>query len=86
MTAAGEPPQAFPRTVMRPTAYPVASESFRKRAVLAALAAAVLSERDARRSRRSWSARNLLAAAALLVALTGHFGGLMAHGRDFFEW
>ena len=52
----------------------------------AAVAAATLSERDARRGGLSWSARILLTVASLLVALTGHFGGLMAHGRDFFEW
>jgi hypothetical protein len=53
---------------------------------LAAVAAAALSERDARRGARTWYARALLSVAALLVALTGHFGGLMAHGRDFFDW
>jgi hypothetical protein len=53
---------------------------------LAVVAAAALSERDAGRGVRTWSARALLSAAALLVALTGHFGGLMAHGRGFFDW
>jgi mono/diheme cytochrome c family protein len=53
---------------------------------LAAVAAAALSEWDAQRGVRSWYARVLMSVAALLVALTGHFGGLMAHGQDFFDW
>jgi mono/diheme cytochrome c family protein len=53
---------------------------------LVAVVAAILCERDARRGRRSRSARVLAPVACLLVALTGHFGGLMAHGQDFFDW
>jgi uncharacterized membrane protein len=52
---------------------------------LVAVAAAALSEWDARRGMRSWCARAAIAAAALLVALAGHFGGILAHGTDFYD-
>jgi hypothetical protein len=45
-----------------------------------------LSEVDARRGRRSWLVRGMILAAGLLVALTAHFGGLLAHGKDYFGW
>jgi hypothetical protein len=51
-----------------------------------AVAAAVLSERDARRGVRSWGVRVIVLGGALLVAQTGHFGGLLAHGEGFFDW
>jgi mono/diheme cytochrome c family protein len=47
---------------------------------------AVLSERDARRDLRSGSTRVLLFVGALLIGLAGHFGGVLAHGEDFFNW
>jgi mono/diheme cytochrome c family protein len=40
---------------------------------------------DQRRGRRGWPARLLVLASSLLVALTAHFGGLMVHGREFFD-
>jgi uncharacterized membrane protein len=51
-----------------------------------AVAAAALSERDARRGIRSRCALLVTFVAVLLVALAGHFGGLLTHGRDFFDW
>jgi hypothetical protein len=42
--------------------------------------------RDARRGVRSWSVRAALGVGILLVVATAHAGGLMAHGRDFFDW
>jgi hypothetical protein len=53
---------------------------------MAAVAAAGLSEWNAHRGVRIWCARVVMSVAALLVALTGHFGGLMAHGQHFFDW
>jgi mono/diheme cytochrome c family protein/uncharacterized membrane protein len=50
-----------------------------------AVGAAALSELDARRGVRSWRVRLLVLVGALLVALTGHFGGLLAHGERFFD-
>jgi uncharacterized membrane protein/mono/diheme cytochrome c family protein len=47
---------------------------------------AVLSERDVRRGVRSQTTRVLLFVAALLIGLTGHFGGILVHGVDFFDW
>jgi hypothetical protein len=47
---------------------------------------AVLSEQDARRGERSQLTRVLLFAGALLIGLSGHFGGILAHGEDFFDW
>ena len=41
---------------------------------------------EARRGVRSWSGRVALMVGIALVAATAHFGGLMAHGRDFFDW
>jgi hypothetical protein len=50
------------------------------------VATAVLSELDARRGVRSWGVCLLLLVAALLIGITAHFGGLMAHGTDFYDW
>jgi hypothetical protein len=47
---------------------------------------AVFSERDARQGKRSQRTRVLLFLGALLIGLTGHFGGILAHGEDFFDW
>jgi uncharacterized membrane protein len=49
------------------------------------LIAAVCVWRDAR-SGRFWRGRIMLAVGILLVAGTAHAGGLLAHGRDFFDW
>jgi hypothetical protein len=46
---------------------------------------AVLSEMDNHRGVRSWTFRLLLVLVALLVAVAGHFGGLLVHGVDYFE-
>jgi hypothetical protein len=50
------------------------------------VATALLSERDARRGRRSPFFRVMLALGALLVGAAGHFGGSLVHGEDFFNW
>jgi hypothetical protein len=50
------------------------------------IAAAVLSERDARRGVHRWRVRVLVPVGALLVGLTAHFGGALAHGLHFFDW
>jgi mono/diheme cytochrome c family protein len=55
-------------------------------AALWMVVAAVVFERDARRGTRSWQARVLLFVGTLIVALTAHFGGILAHGEDFFSW
>jgi hypothetical protein len=47
---------------------------------------AVFSEGDARRGVRSRPTRMLLLVGALLIGLAGHFGGILAHGEDFFDW
>jgi hypothetical protein len=47
---------------------------------------AVLSEQDARRGERSRLTRVLLFVGALLIGGAAHFGGLLAHGADFFAW
>jgi mono/diheme cytochrome c family protein len=47
---------------------------------------ALLSEVDARRQRRSHLFRVALWVGALLVGVTGHFGGTLVHGDDFFDW
>jgi mono/diheme cytochrome c family protein len=52
---------------------------------LVAVAAAALSEWDARRGVRSRCARVAIPVAALLVALTAHLGGILTHGEDFFD-
>jgi mono/diheme cytochrome c family protein len=51
-----------------------------------AIATAIFCERDQRRGERSVWTRGLLFGGALLVGLTGHFGGILAHGEDFFAW
>jgi hypothetical protein len=50
------------------------------------IATVILSEWDARRGVRSWRVRAMLFAGVLLVALTAHFGGILVHGADFFDW
>lgn len=45
-----------------------------------------ISEREARRGKRTNWFRALLFAGALLVGLAGHFGGLLVHGDHFFDW
>jgi mono/diheme cytochrome c family protein len=50
------------------------------------VATALFVERDARRGTRSRHVRIMLFVAVLLVALTAHFGGILAHGKDFFNW
>jgi uncharacterized membrane protein len=47
---------------------------------------AILSERDVGRGVRSPTTRVLLFVVALLIGLTGHFGGILVHGEDFFDW
>ena len=42
--------------------------------------------RDARRDLRGRSVQLALAIGIVLVAVTAHLGGLMAHGGEFFEW
>jgi mono/diheme cytochrome c family protein/uncharacterized membrane protein len=51
-----------------------------------AVAVAVWSEVGARRGTRSWAARALLLVGALLVGVTAHLGGLMIHGKGFYDW
>jgi uncharacterized membrane protein len=51
-----------------------------------AVGIAVVSEVDARRGVRSWSTRVLLLIGVLLVSVAAHFGGLMVHGKDFYDW
>jgi hypothetical protein len=51
-----------------------------------AVSLAALSQVDAHRQRRSWPFRVLLWISALLVGAAGHFGGLLVHGEDFFQW
>jgi hypothetical protein len=51
-----------------------------------AVAAAVLSERDAGRGVRSAYVRVLIPVSVLLVAVAAHFGGLLLHGKHFFDW
>jgi mono/diheme cytochrome c family protein/uncharacterized membrane protein len=50
------------------------------------IVAALWSWWDARRGARTWGARLALGVAIALVIGTAHAGGLLAHGRDFFEW
>lgn len=49
-----------------------------------ALLTAILSTRDERRGLRSGQFRAALLISALLVGATGHFGGILVHGADFF--
>jgi hypothetical protein len=55
-------------------------------AALWVVVTAVCVERDTRRGTRGRTTRALLFAGALLVGLTGHFGGILAHGEHFFDW
>jgi mono/diheme cytochrome c family protein len=50
------------------------------------VALAGLSVVDARRQQRGWLFRILLWISAGLVGAAGHFGGLLVHGEDFFNW
>jgi uncharacterized membrane protein len=52
-------------------------------AVLAVLTA-VLAARDRRRDARGVGFRPALLVTAVLVAATGHFGGVLVYGDDFF--
>ncbi len=47
---------------------------------------AVCSELDVRRGERSLLTRVLLLGGAMLVASAAHFGGILAHGEEFFRW
>jgi mono/diheme cytochrome c family protein len=47
---------------------------------------AVLSALDIRRGRRGVGFRLVLLLETVLVALTGHFGGTLVYGTDFFRW
>jgi uncharacterized membrane protein/mono/diheme cytochrome c family protein len=49
------------------------------------LIVAVCVWRDSRRG-RFWRGRIMLAVGIVLVLSTAHAGGLLAHGRDFFDW
>lgn len=51
-----------------------------------AATAAVASEIDFRRGRRSPLCSLLLFAATTLIGAAGHFGGSLVHGDDFFAW
>jgi mono/diheme cytochrome c family protein len=51
-----------------------------------AIAMVLLSERDNRRGRRTVLFRILCWSGAMLVVATAHLGGLMVHGRSFFDW
>jgi mono/diheme cytochrome c family protein len=42
--------------------------------------------RDAHRGKRSWVVRIALAIGIALIAYNAHVGGLLVHGRDFFDW
>jgi hypothetical protein len=50
------------------------------------IAVAAISEADARKGMRSAFGRLLLLGGALLVGAAGHFGGLLTHGEDFFNF
>jgi hypothetical protein len=45
----------------------------------------LVSERDTRRGQRSVLFRILCWSSTILVVATAHFGGLMVHGRNFFD-
>jgi mono/diheme cytochrome c family protein len=47
---------------------------------------AVLAERAVYRGASSWVVRLMILAGALLVGLAAHFGGLMVHGKHFYDW
>ncbi len=49
------------------------------------VAAAVLAEMDMHTGGRRLLTRALIFVAALTVGVTGHFGGLMVHGADYFS-
>lgn len=51
-----------------------------------AVATAFLSERDARRGRRSYIFWVFLGASAVLTGVVGHLGGTLVHGSDFLNW
>jgi hypothetical protein len=51
-----------------------------------AVVAAVGAEIDARRGARTWRGRALVLGAALFVGAAAHFGGLLVHGDDFFQF
>jgi hypothetical protein len=51
-----------------------------------AVAVVACSELDARRGKRGRWFRLLLFCGVLLVAVTGHLGGTLVHGEDFFDW
>jgi hypothetical protein len=53
---------------------------------LLALGLAVLSEVDARSGKRRRPFQVLLFLGAVLVGITGHLGGVLVHGEDFFDW
>jgi uncharacterized membrane protein len=53
---------------------------------LSVVVTAILSEGDARRGIRSLTTRTLLFVGALLIGLTGHFGGILTQGEEFFDW
>jgi mono/diheme cytochrome c family protein/uncharacterized membrane protein len=50
------------------------------------IATVLFSEWDVRRGVRSWRVRLMMFAGVLLVTLTAHFGGVLVHGEDFFNW
>jgi len=50
------------------------------------LIAALWAWRDSQCGTRSWSGRVALAGSILLVIATAHLGGLLTHGRHFFDW
>src|SRR5262249_35426080 len=50
------------------------------------IVAAWCARRDARRGVRSSCGRITLVVSVLLVTVTAHAGGLLVHGRDFFQW
>jgi len=52
-------------------------------AAVVAVGAAILSEWDQRRGVRSFLFRACLFVASCLVAIEGHFGGMLVHGEDF---
>jgi mono/diheme cytochrome c family protein len=53
---------------------------------ICAAAIALASERESWRGRRSLLFRIVLCAGTALVASAAHFGGLLVHGRRFFDW